>query len=64
MWRWLELEIEGTNLLNLEYRESEFHYVSDFDPATPATLVPSRHFAAGAPIGVFASLTATLVGDA
>lgn len=59
-WRWLELEVAGTNLANLEYKESEFNYVSDFDPTTPGTLVPARHFAAGAPIGIFVSLTGTL----
>lgn len=59
-WRWLELEVAGTNLVNLEYKESEFNYVSDFDPTTPGTLVPARHFAAGAPIGIFVSLTGRL----
>ncbi len=62
-WRFLDLEIAGTNLLNLEYRQSEFNYVSDFDPTNPATLVAARHFAAGQPIGVFGSLSGTLGGD-
>lgn len=62
-WRFLELEIAGTNLANLEYRQSEFNFVSDFDRATPATLVPARHFAAGQPIGIFGSISGTLGGD-
>ncbi|NUP10469.1 MAG: TonB family protein [Polyangiaceae bacterium] len=62
-WRFLELEIAGTNLANLEYRQAEFNYVSDFDPNTPATLVPARHFAAGQPIGIFGSISGTLGGE-
>jgi TonB family protein len=61
-WRWVELEVSGTNLANLEYKEAELNYASDFDPRTPATLVAARHFAAGAPIGVFVSLTGKLGG--
>jgi hypothetical protein len=59
-WRFLELEVAGTNLANLEYAESEFNYTSDFDADDPATLVPARHFSAGAPIGIFVSLSGTL----
>ncbi len=62
-WKALEFEVAGTNLLDLEYRQSEFNYVSDFSPTDPATLVPARHFAAGPPLGVFASLSATLGGS-
>ncbi|NUO52368.1 MAG: TonB-dependent receptor plug domain-containing protein [Polyangiaceae bacterium] len=59
-WRWLELEIAGTNLANLKNKDGEFNFPSDFDPTDAATLVPARHFSAGAPIGVFASLTGRL----
>lgn len=62
-WRFLELELSGTNLANLDYKQAEFNYVSDFDATTPATLVPARHFAAGAPIGVFGTIKGTLGGD-
>ena len=62
-WRFLDLEIAGTNLLNLEYRQAEFNYVSDFDSSTPATLVPARHFAAGQPLAIFGSVSGTLGGD-
>ena len=62
-WRFLELELAGTNLLNLEQKQAEFNYVSDFDATNPATLVPARHFAASQPIGVFGSISGTLGGD-
>ncbi len=62
-WRWLALEVAGTNLLNMQYKEAEYNYVSDFDATTPATLVPARHFAAGAPLGVMVSLSGTFGGD-
>lgn len=61
-WRFLTLEIAGTNLLNLDYRQAEYNYVSDFDATTPATLVPARQLAAGQPIGIFGSISGTLGG--
>lgn len=61
-WRFLELEVTGTNLANLETKQAEFNYVSDFEPGDPATLVAARHFAAGPPLGVFGTLSATLGG--
>jgi iron complex outermembrane recepter protein len=62
-WRFLDLEIAGTNLLDLEYRQAEFNYVSDFDPTNPATLVAARHFAAGQPLAIFGSVSGTLGGE-
>ena len=61
-WRFLELEMAGTNLANLETKQAEFNYVSDFKPDDPANLVAARHFAAGSPLGVFGTLSATLGG--
>ncbi len=61
-WRFLELEVSGTNLANLDTKQAEFNYVSDFEPNNPANLVAARHFAAGAPLGVFGTLSATLGG--
>ncbi|MFO0550925.1 MAG: TonB family protein [Polyangiaceae bacterium] len=61
-WRFLNFDIQGTNLLDLQYREAEFNYVSDFDPSDPASLVPARHFAAGAPLTILATLSGTLGG--
>ncbi len=62
-WRFLDLEISGQNLLDLEYRQAEFNYVSDFEPDNGTTLVPARHFAAGQPIAFFGSLSGTLGGE-
>lgn len=59
-WRFLDLEIAGTNLVNLDVKQAEFNYVSDFSPGNPANLVAARHFAAGAPLGVFGTLSGTL----
>jgi TonB family protein len=61
-WRFLELEVQGTNLLNLETKQAEFDYASNFDPALPASPTPVRHFAAAAPLGIFVSLSGTLGG--
>ncbi len=61
-WRGLELELTATNLLDQRFKQAEFNYVSDFDPRSPATLVPARMFAAGQPLGVFVSLAGTLGG--
>ncbi len=59
-WRFLELEVQGTNLLDLENHQAELEYASDFDRSTATNLTPARHFAAGAPLGVFVSLSGTL----
>jgi iron complex outermembrane receptor protein len=55
-YRALELELAVTNLLDNRYRIAEYNYVSDFNSAAAPTLVPARHFAAGAPRMVFLSL--------
>jgi iron complex outermembrane receptor protein len=55
-YRALELELSVTNLLDNRYRIAEYNYVSDFNSAPAPTLVPARHFAAGAPRMIFLSL--------
>jgi iron complex outermembrane recepter protein len=62
-WQALELELEVTNLLDTRYRAAELNYVSDFRSQPLPTLVPARHFAAGAPREVFLSLSLTLGGE-
>lgn len=53
--------IEGRNLLDLRYRQSEFNYASNFrGPSLPAPRTPQRHFAAGEPLFLGASLTVFL----
>jgi iron complex outermembrane receptor protein len=64
-YRSFELELAVTNLLDTRYKLAEYDFVSNF-PATPGaapTLVPARHFAAGAPRMLFVSLSATLGGS-
>ncbi len=57
------LELEVTNLLDVRYRSAELNYASDFRSQALPTLVPARHFAAGAPREVFLSLAVTFGGE-
>ncbi|HVH47178.1 MAG TPA: TonB-dependent receptor plug domain-containing protein [Labilithrix sp.] len=62
-WRMFEVALVATNLTDRQYRLSEFNYASDFRSVDQQpTLVPARHFSAGAPRGMFLTLTATLGG--
>lgn len=61
-WRSYELGLLATNLTDRRYRLSELEYVSDFRGQGQPTLAPARHFSAGAPRGLFLTLTATLGG--
>ena len=45
----------ATNVLDRQYRLSEFNYASDFRGQSQPTLVPARAFTAGAPRAVFLS---------
>jgi hypothetical protein len=63
-WKAFELELQATNLLDARYRATELNYVSDFQAQPLPTLVPARHFAAGAPREVFLSLSINLGGEA
>jgi TonB family protein len=55
-YRAVELEFSAMNLFDQRYRIAEYNYVSDFHSASAPTLVPARHFAAGAPRTLFVSL--------
>ncbi len=59
-FRGYELELQVTNLLDARYRAAELNYVSDFRSQPLPTLVPARHFVAGAPREVFLSFAITL----
>lgn len=61
-WRSFEIALVATNLLDRRYRLSEFNFASDFRGQPQPTLVPARHFTAGAPRGLFLTLTVTLGG--
>jgi outer membrane receptor protein involved in Fe transport len=57
-----ELSLSATNLFDRRYRLAELNYASDFHSAPEPTLVASRHFTAGAPRGLFVSLSKNLGG--
>lgn len=61
-WSSYEVGLIVTNLLDRRYRLGEYNYASNFQSQSEPTLVPMRHFEAGAPRGVFATLTATFGG--
>ena len=61
-WTHYELGIMTTNLLGNKYRLGEYNYASDFHSQPQPTLVPERHFTAGAPRGIFATLSVTFGG--
>jgi TonB family protein len=63
-WWLLDIGVSATNLFNRRYRLGEYNYVSDFhsDPNLP-TLVPTRHFSAGAPRALFLSISVNLGGE-
>lgn len=58
-WSGVDVGIAATNLLNRQYRLTEFNYASDFHTQPEPTLSPVRHFSAGAPRAVFATLGLT-----
>lgn len=49
-WRFVTVGLSATNVFDARYRLSEFNFASDFRSTPPyPTLVPVRHFTAGAP---------------
>jgi TonB family protein len=61
-WQVFEVGLSATNLLDAKYRLGEYNYVSNFQQGAPPTLVPGRLFTAGAPRGIFATLSVTFGG--
>lgn len=61
-WKWAEVGLEATNVLDARYRSSEYNFASDFHTSDHPTLVPVRHFSAGPPRAVFLTLAATMGG--
>jgi TonB family protein len=61
-WKNVELGLVVTNLLDRRYRLGEYNFVSDFRSDPQPTLVPMRHFTAGAPRGVFLNLSVAFGG--
>ncbi len=61
-WTRYELGLIATNLFDRRYRLGEYNYVSSFQNEQPPTLVPMRHFAAGAPRGIFGTFAINFGG--
>jgi iron complex outermembrane recepter protein len=61
-WREFSLGIVTTNLFGNKYRLGEYNYASDFRSQSYPTLVAARHFTAGEPRAVYATLSITLFG--
>ena len=61
-WTNYQVRLLSTNLLDSQYRLGEYNYASDFHSQPQPTLVPDRTFTAGAPRGVFLTLSATFGG--
>ncbi len=61
-WTRYELGLIATNLFDRRYRLGEYNFVSSFQSQQPPTLVPMRHFAAGAPRGIFATFAINFGG--
>ncbi len=60
---WLfDLGLTATNLFDAQYRLGEYNYASDFGSQPFPTLVPMRHFSAGAPRQMMFSLSINLGG--
>ncbi|MFT5353986.1 MAG: iron complex outermembrane receptor protein [Polyangiales bacterium] len=62
-WRFVEFALLARNLTDNRYRQTELHYESNFNPEGLASLRAARHFAAGAPREIFATLTLFLDTD-
>jgi hypothetical protein len=58
-WRFAEFAILATNLFDQRYRLTELNFASDWRTADRPTLVPVRHFSAGAPRAIYGTLTLT-----
>jgi iron complex outermembrane recepter protein len=61
-YRNLSVELAVMNLLDRRYRLGEYNYASDFHSSGWPTLVPARHFTAGAPRTFMLSLGVSLGG--
>jgi len=62
-WSFADVGVSVRNLLGTEYRLGEYNYASDFHSQSFPTLVPVRHFSAGAPRTIMFSLTLNYGGE-
>ena len=54
---WLEISIDGTNLLGLRYADTEYSFVSNWQTTAIPSRIPARHLTAGAPRAVLGNVT-------
>jgi outer membrane receptor protein involved in Fe transport len=59
-WQAVDFGADITNLLDRRYAASEYTFVSDWRDSSTPSLLPARHFSAGAPRTVLFSLGLTL----
>lgn len=62
-WKGIETGFLASNLFNTKYRLGEYNYASNFLSQPAPTLVPERHFSAGAPRTILWTIALTLGGD-
>lgn len=62
-WRGWQLTGSAQNLFDTQYRLGEYNYASDFHSQSEPTLVPSRHFTAGAPRTMMLELRFRMGGE-
>ena len=62
-WPILRVGLSVTNLLDSQYRLGEYNFASDFHSQSQPTLVPVRHFAAGAPRALLFTITTNFEGS-
>ena len=59
----LELGVEAMNLLDAQYADTEYSFVSNWLTTPAPSLVPARHFSAGPPLTVLGTVTVHLGGE-
>lgn len=59
-WDFLEIGVDATNILNAQYADSEYAFVSNFKTKSIPSFVPARHIAAGPPLSVLGHITLNL----
>ncbi|MEO7331212.1 MAG: TonB-dependent receptor, partial [Minicystis sp.] len=62
-WSHYELGLSLTNLTGTQYRLGEYNFASDFHTEPSPTLVPVRHFTAGAPRAVYGTIAVNFGGN-
>ncbi len=62
-WSHYEIGLSLTNLTGTQYRLGEYNFASDFRTEPSPTLVPVRHFTAGAPRAVYGTVAVNFGGN-